>query len=526
VAAAERTEVEPAPPPKTRQGAIAIAGAKLWFLVAGLLQNALIPLVIGQGGFGAYKRALAFANLVNNVIVVASIQAVSRAIAGAPPEARRWTLGVATRLHALVSLALGVAFFAAIPLIVAHQHAPHHAAILRVLAFVLVAYGIYAPLVGGLNGIGAFGAQAGLDAGYAALRTGLCIAVGATFVHVGFDGALGVAVGFLGAAILIVPCALFMLRGLRDRPGGYLAFDRRAYLVFLVGPLATQGFQALLLQVDLMILGRAVSLHAIGAGASEGAAGAIADKVAGLYAQAQAFGLVPYQLLVAAGYVLFPAIAAAQAKGDREAIRSGVARGGAATLVIAGALVAAIGGTPGALLRFVYGAGAPGAIPIASGAPILRTLALAHGATAIAALGTTLITAAGRGRLAALLAGSVAACALGAASFFARGADPLSIAYGTATGFAIGIAAGAAIVAVAVGRILGPYLRPLSLARVGLALAAALVVGVRIPTFGPRILAPIAALVPLTIYLVVVRVLGEPIEELVRSARKKSPEAT
>jgi hypothetical protein len=65
----------------TRRGAIAIGAAKAWFLVAGLAQNVLLPLAVGQASFGAYKRALAFVNVVNNLIVVASIQAASRAVA-------------------------------------------------------------------------------------------------------------------------------------------------------------------------------------------------------------------------------------------------------------------------------------------------------------------------------------------------------------------------------------------------------------------------------------------------------------
>lgn len=506
----------------TRRGALFIGAAKAWFLVAGLAQNVLLPVAIGQGGFGAYKRALAFVNVVNNVIVVASIQAVSRAVAAAPPARRRETMRRATLFQAAIGLGLGLAFFAAIPLIVAHQRAPHLAAPLRVLAGVLVAYGVYAPLVGALNGIRAFGAQATLDATYSTLRTGLSIAVGWWFVHrLASDGALGTTLGFLAAAISITPLAWLLARRVRDEGGlEGTTFEVRAHVTFLVGLLAMQAFQSLLLQVDLIVLGRAATLRALADGMPEVLARQAADRLAGLYAQAQAFGLVPYQLLVAAGFVLFPTVAAARARGDDRAVREGVSRGGAATLVVAGAMVAAIGGAPMAVLRFAFGRGTPDGLPLELAAPILRTLAIAHGATAIATLGATLIAASGRGRLAAGLAGTVATSAIaGAAIGAARGTSLVGLGLNVAIGLAVGIAVGCVVVAVVVQRVVGPYVMPLSVARVIAAVAGALSVGRAVPVSDVRLLAPLSCMVPFVAYLVIVTVLGEPLTGLVRRSR-------
>lgn len=511
-------EPDPREGARSRRGAIAIAAAKGWFLVVGLGQNILVPLAIGQAGFGAYKRAIAFISVVNNVLVVASIQAVSRTIAGT--SARRSTMARTTLVHGAIGLALALLFTLSVPLMVAHQHAPQLAPLLHVLAAILFFYGIYSSLVGALNGVHAFGAQAGLDALYSTMRTAGCVGVGWLFAHrLGLDGALGAAVGFLGAAALIVPIAFVATRAVHDVGEG-AAFDRRAHLTFLVGLLAMQGFQSLLLQIDLMVLGRAATLRALSEGATEIAAQAAANRVAGLYAQAQAFGLVPYQLLVSAGYVLFPAVAAARARGDDAAVRGEIARGGAATVVVAGALVAAMGGAPLAILRFAFGRGTPDGLPLELAAPILRTLALAHGASAIAALGTTLVAASGRGRLAATLAGVV--CFAATVGAIVGGLAPARtlpasvLGSSVALGLAVGIALGAAVVASVIARIVGPYVRLASLLRTLLALSAALAVGSILPVPRARLLAMTMPAVPLLVFVLAVALLGEPVLSLLR----------
>jgi stage V sporulation protein B len=499
-------EHEGASTASTRRGAIAIGGAKAWFLVAGLAQNILLPWAIGQGGYGAYKRALAFVNLLNNVIVAASIQSVSRAVAAAPGHARRETMRRAVLIQVLLGLGLGAVLFLSVPAIIAHQHAPHLATPLRVLSGVLITYGLYASLVGALNGVRAFAVQASLDATYSTLRFVLTVSVAWWFVHrMSGDAATGAALGFLASALTIVPLAWLLSRRVRDDEASDGApFATRAHLTFIMGLLAMQAFQALLLQVDLMVLGREATLRAIASGMSELDARAAADRLSGLYAQAQAFGLVPYQLLVAAGFVLFPTVAAAHARGDLEGMREGVSRGGTATLVVAGAIVAAIGGTPMAVLRFAFGRG--DSLPLTMAAPILTTLAVAHGMTAIATLGTTLIAASGRGRLAAGLAGIVAALAL---LGVVLGARSEAIAMGVALGLAAGLAIAAGAIAWVVARVIGPYVRLVPGLRVIAATGVALWVGARVPLPSARVLAPLAALAPLAVYLLVITVLGE-----------------
>ena len=502
-----------------RRGALTIGSAKLWFLVVGLAQNAILPWAIGQGGFGAYKRALAFVNVLNNVVVVASIQAVSRAIAAAPPERRVGVLRDALGVHALLGALLGAFFFAVTPLIVAHQHAPHLAPLLRVLALVLVAYGVYAPLVGALNGARSFGAQAALDAGYSTLRTALTAGLGLLFVRRAMDGALGATWGFFATAAAILPIAFFVapLRGARHA-GARL--DRRAHLAFFGGLLAAQLFQALMLQIDLVLLGRLSTLHALRAGADASSAQASADRLAGLYAQAQAFGMVPYQLLLAGAYVLFPSIAAARARKDEGSLRQGVERGTRATLIVTCALVAPLAGAPLSILRFAFGrAVGEGALPLEGAAPILRNLALAHGGTAVAMIGVTLFAAAGWARTSASIAALVAllaivGCAIGGELVGASDAGGVGLGVALSAGLAVGVIVAAIVVSFLVRRRFGAFARAATIARVVFALGLAILVGHFTPTPSARLLCALPPFAPLLVYLATVALLGEPLRSL------------
>jgi stage V sporulation protein B len=503
-----------------RRGALAIGAAKAWFLVAGLAQNVVTPIAIGQEGFGTFKRALAFVNVLNNVVVVASIQGVSRAVAGVAPEARGATLMRALRIHVAIGACLCGLLLALVPLVVAHQHAPQIAAPLRCLALVLVAYGVYAPLVGALNGVGAFGRQAALDATYSTLRTLLIAVVGAWFVHAQLSGGgpVGASLGFVATAIVILPAAWLAV----PRAGGAPArLEVRPYVAFLSGLAVMQFFQSAILQIDIVLFGRMATMRALVASMDDATARATADRLSGLYAQAQAFGLVPYQILLAAAYVLFPAIAAARARQDEAAVRDRVARGGRITLVATGAVVAAVAGTPLAVLRFAFGRGGPDAIAIDGAAPILRHLALGHGATAIAMVGVTLFAAAGRARRAAVLSAIVFALAtLGAATIggLASNAD-VHLGALVSLGLAIGLAIGAAIVALAVRHAYATFLPLATLLRVAFALTVALVVGPLVPLPSMRALCALPPLVPLAIYVIVASVLGEPIRAWVTRAR-------
>ncbi|MBK7399626.1 MAG: oligosaccharide flippase family protein [Myxococcales bacterium] len=466
------------PPSAPRGGAVALAGAKAWLLVTGLGLNVALPLAVGQSGFGAFKRATAFLNILSNVVVVASIQGVSRAVSYAPAGAESAAASAALRLHALVGAILSLGFFLAVPAMTAMQRAPHLGPALRVLSVILFAYAIHASLVGALNGRQALRRQALLDATYGTLRPALIVGLGFAIAapHV----------GFAVASFAILPLTFLLER--RDRPAAHApyTFDARAHLAFLAGLLVVQLAQSLLIQIDILVLGRAVDP-------------ARADAAVGLYAQAQAFGLVPYQLLLAAMYALFPQAAKAAAEGDVARLRADVARGGHLTLMAVGAVVVAVAGAPHATLLFAFGA------PSVAAAPVLRAIALGHGATALASVGLALLSATRRTRQAAVLAVLLLGLATLGCAIGARHSDPL---LGTGVGLAVGSALAAAVAVAVLSRNLGPWVRLGPLVRVSLAAAAAMALGSRIPAHS-RLFAPLVCAAPLAVYLGALAAFGD-----------------
>src|SRR5690349_13184745 len=106
------------------RGGIAVAGAKVWFILVGVVQQTILPRIIGMEGYGAFSTVLAISNIPNNVVTASSIQGVSRAVAGAAgheQEAQRRALF----LHAALAPCLAAVFLAFAPLAAEFEHAPH-----------------------------------------------------------------------------------------------------------------------------------------------------------------------------------------------------------------------------------------------------------------------------------------------------------------------------------------------------------------------------------------------------------------
>src|SRR5262245_43200407 len=91
------------------RGGIAVLGAKAFFILTGLLQQTLLPRVIGLAGYGALSRVLAVASVATNVVVASSIQGVSRRVSRAAGRDEH-TLRAALRVHVPLAAILAVAF--------------------------------------------------------------------------------------------------------------------------------------------------------------------------------------------------------------------------------------------------------------------------------------------------------------------------------------------------------------------------------------------------------------------------------
>src|SRR5262245_17691851 len=237
----------------TGRGGLAVAFAKIYFIVTGLVPQVVLPKFIGLDGYGALGTALSVMSIWYNSITSTSIQGVSRAVAQAPgaePAAFRRTF----RLHVALATAIAILLFALAPALTRVMGAPHITGAIRILCGIVFVYGLYTPLIGALNGRRRFVHQAGFDILAATLRT-LGLIVGAfalSKAHASaFAGVEGAAWGFVAAALSVLGVALFVVGVGRPGPGGPTL---RAHLWFITPLFLGQFVLNVLLQADSLLL--------------------------------------------------------------------------------------------------------------------------------------------------------------------------------------------------------------------------------------------------------------------------------
>lgn len=478
------------------RGGLAIAFAKVYFILIGFVQQMLLTRVLGGVGYGAYSTAMAYANIADNVVIASSIQGVSRTVAGAKESeqggAHRGTLLV----HAVLAIPIGVVFFFLAPWLATRLGAAHVAGHVRVATVIVFSYCLYTPFVGALNGRRRFVAQASLDVLYATVRTALMLGGGIVFAAKG-DAPLGAVAGFATAAAGIVPVAALVAGVGRSGAG---APKLGAYLSF-VGPLALgQVFLNVLLLSDLLLVRRFASL-------ADPTAIAEGDLTAGIYKGAQLFALLPYQLLLSVTFVLFPLLAKAHADDDVAAVKTYVRTGVRLSLVIAGAMVAVIVGLGPRLLALTL------AKDIAEpGGATLRWLALGEGAFALYGISTTILSSLHKERWTMVLNLCAFLGMVGAMFAIVPGA-PLGapIAERAAIAMCASLGVAAVVAALLVLRVTGAFAPLSTMLRVGLAFAVTAAAGIFAPVQGKVATLGLAAVlgVVYAVALVATRELGK-----------------
>lgn len=368
----------------TGRGGLAVAGAKIYFILLGLVQQIALPRVLGLDGYGALSRVLSIASITYNPITTMSIQAMSRTVVQAPPDELKATIRRALAWHTLFGLVLAAIFAVEAPLIAQLAGAGHVETPLRVLAAILFVYSIYTPLIGVANGQKRFLMQAGFDVTSATLRT-LGLVAGA-FVARRFSqsGPTGSAVGFVVSSLVVLVIAASVI-GLGR--GGSSSLKLRSYVGLALPLLAGQGLLNLLFQADLTLLGRFASQAATATGAPLSRA----DALVGAYRATQLFSFLPYQILIAITFILFPMLARAAQDRDSDAIARYVRTGLRLSFIIAGAMVSVTLGLAPRLLELLFGAEAA-----ALGGRALSLLSLGFGAFAIFGILTTILNSLGR----------------------------------------------------------------------------------------------------------------------------------
>ncbi|MDB4940477.1 MAG: Stage sporulation protein [Labilithrix sp.] len=499
------------------RGGLAMLAANLYFIVTGLVQQALLPRAIGLADYGALSRVLAVSNVFNNVIVSSSTQGVSRTVAAAG-VAERQALRATLRVHLLLAVAAGLILAAAAPLVAYFQHAPEVLAPLLVMTGVLFVYGVYAPLFGYLNGRGMFMRQAALNILAATLRTAALLGVGWFFARhaANLAAAAHTTGGVLGATIgTVVAAAGVFLVALRwtgtgspaaaARPAGVP--DMRTYLALIVPIMIAQLFTNGLMQADIILLGRYLSLSATALPPEtlvNVTSTQAANEWVAVYRACQLFAFLPYQMLFSVTQILFPMLAKAKSEDGGARVPELVGRGSRIGAIVCGMLVCVVLALPGSLIKFAYGTEVA-----VRGAAALRLLALGQATFAMVGLSTTVLISLGRERTALL----VTALALALLAVTCTVLIPLAPFGGpqlmaTATATTIAMACALVVGVIAVRRAAGAFVPWKTAVRVGLCIAVAFVVGGHTPIFG-KLVTPVVATGVIVLYVLGLVVTGE-----------------
>jgi stage V sporulation protein B len=391
-------KASPAVVPSSGRAGLLLLVAKVYFIVTGIAQQALLPKVIGESGYGALSRVLSASSIVTNVMIVACIQVVSRRIAAHDTNDERRFL---VRAHAGVALAASLAFAVAAPLLAWFQRADYIRAPLLCMALVLGLYGLYAPLVGVLNGRRIFAYQGLLDVVFATLRTGglvlggllLARASATSGLRFGPLGPFGSTAGIVLAVLVIVPVATLLVRrtqGSKATEAAQSSTDARGYFKGLGQLALLQLGTNLLMQVDIFLLGRALSIASSRALTGEETD---PDVWLAVYRACQLFAFLPYQLLVSLTQVLFPMLARAYAEKRTDQVQLFTQRGARIGASLVGLMVSVIVANAGRLVPILYPAHFS-----EKGAQCLQVLAVAQGFFALASIGSTALSSVGRER--------------------------------------------------------------------------------------------------------------------------------
>lgn len=453
------------------RGLVSIAGAKVFFIITGYAVQLLLPRIFGEAKeFGLYSAAMSGVAIFNNVLIVATIQSVSKFVSEDESNAPS-TLRQGLRVQAVLGGALAVALFLLAPsvsrLLLDAQLTP----LLRVSSLVVFAYALYATAVGSLNGRHLFGKQARLDITFSTLRTAGIL--GGALLGI---GALGAVAGFAVAATSIVTVALIWVGW--GRRGRSVPLSR--WLAFMAPIWVYQIFLNGILMIDIQVLKRTVTELALEGSASTQAAVDLANQYVAYYRAAQTFAFVPYQLILSMTFIVFPMISRATTVGDRRAAQATIQNAMRLSLILLILVAAPISGAAHGVVRLAYPA------DYVAGAPALSVLIFGVAAFALFAVAATAISGAGRPSIAAAIAGfALVTVAVANRSLILRaGLGPDTVraaAFGTVIGMVVAVV-GAAI---AVRVRFGAFIPMTTWARGAAATAAAFFAAHAIPNDSP-----------------------------------------
>ncbi|MCA9664028.1 MAG: oligosaccharide flippase family protein [Myxococcales bacterium] len=477
------------------RGVLFLAAAKGYFMVAGYAIVFSLPRLLGDAAsWGDYGVVIAWVSVIDNVIVTATIQGISRFTATADsPQAVEAVKAAGLRGQLMLGGVIAVIYGACAPLIASWEEDPSLAPMVRLSAGIVLCYAFYAVFIGSLNGQRRFGRQAAFDVAFATLRAAMIL--GAAALSLGALGAVG---GFVGAAFVVLLASALVVGLPRPRGERFAASEIVRFMARLfVYNLALN----LLLRVDLLLIKRMSG--ALSGAASAAARAKAASTTAGFYASAQYIAFIPYQAIVAVAFVIFPLVSRTTFDEDLATTQAYIRKTLRLSLIFVAGLAATLCANPEALL------GVPFPAPYRVAAPALRLLAAGMIGFSMFTIINTVLNGAGRTTL-AILSGVLTLGGAALANYLAIGsaATPAEAMARAAAASAGAMLVGSLVAGLLLYRTFRAGIAPLTLLRVAIAAGAAVALGWLLPEVSKVVTLAESALV-FVAYLVVLVITGE-----------------
>jgi stage V sporulation protein B len=491
------------------RGVLYIAFAKVYFMIAGAVIEFVLPSIMGRYLYGAYGTVAQWVSNINNVMVTGTIQTVSRYTTADPDRADE-VKATGVRLHLFVGLPFAILFAALSPVWAWFENDPGKAGPLALSALIVVFYAFYCVFVGSANGTRAFHKQARLDVTFATLRA--IGVLGAAALGLGLWGTIG---GWAAAAAAILAYAALFVGVPRARAAPIAPMARflgsiAAYLILV----------NLIMSVDQLLLKRLASdWFATHGSLSAADAAKEADGQVGYYRAVQNLARLPYQLMIAVTFVIFPLVSRATFERDAEQTRRYIRTTMRYSLIFAGLMGAVLAAKSTAIMTV------PPWTPdyAREGGPALAALALGNVAFAIFTIAGTILNGAGRTRESILIAAATLAVLVAGLSIAVPRAHPgreMLLVCGTVS--AVAMLLGALASGAALARHFGSFMPAATALRVVLATGATVAIARFLPTAGKAVTV-VEAGVCGAVFLVTLVVTGElgrrDLEVIVRRTR-------
>ena len=362
------------------RGALYLTMTKLWFMVSGYIVYFGLPRILGAGEegkalFGKYQVAIGLASIANALAVQGTTQAIARFVGRGKVGGVR---AAAIKLQAILGGGAFLLIFFGAPIIADRLYSDDSLTTpLRCSAFITLFYSFYGIYLGYLNGSREFAKQALVDFSFSTLKV-LGVLCGAALLKDVLDPVSGPIVGWAGAALVVLVMGRILCgpaRGGNDVSVGEL-------LRFQMFTMLVAGAATAVAKADLQVVKIGLeNFHDMTKDAI--------DAAAGEYSAAQVFATIPYQMVFAITFILFPLVTAAS-DNDLEKLKGYVKQTTRYAAMIAGLVVSLFVACPERTLMVLFRP------EYAAGAGALRYLALGYFAYSVFFIMVSIITASGR----------------------------------------------------------------------------------------------------------------------------------